>query len=175
MRLPAVPVPRNGGRPHRCVAPGGRTGGQAREPPARCCGGGVTRRMSLWLADWRPARGAHRAVRSFRTLRGGTISRYAADSPAAPGWRRKESSMGATVTAAAPEARLQGDGGNAAEAVRAGESLDGNGLTAPAGLIRASQAAAPGMVGRPRRQVLPARSAAGRPDHAGHACKGAGA
>ncbi len=80
--------------------------------------------------------------------------------------------MGATVTLAAPDAQLQGDGGNA---VRAGGSPDGNGLAAPAGLASAGQAAAPGMVGRPRRQVLPARIAAGRPDHAGHARKGAGA
>lgn len=88
--------------------------------------------------------------------------------------------MGATVTAAAPEARFQGarfqdDRGNAAEAVRVGKSLDGNGLEAPAGLMRASQAAAPGMAVRPRRQVLPARIAAGRPDHAGRARKGAAA
>lgn len=83
--------------------------------------------------------------------------------------------MGATVTAAAPYAQLQGDRGIAAEAVQAGESLDGNGLAVPADLIRASQAAAPGMAGRLRRQVLPARIAAGRPDHAGHVRKGAAA
>lgn len=83
--------------------------------------------------------------------------------------------MGATVTLAAPDAQLQGDGGNAANAVRAGGSPDGNGLAAPAGLASARQAAAPGMACRPRRQVLPARIAAGRPDHAGHARRGAGA